>query len=396
VFRHGIRGLAMSAGLFVGSQFAGVAMTLLIVASFGLILQKAGTERLQRYVAYAISLSGFVMWMSVVVMTRGSVATAINGYVMSSPLWMLLPPRWFAGFALLAGGEWSISSGIGVLLSVASVVGGGLFIRDKLSMGYSTDIARVSSATASRGSATTMDWIRGLGDETRAVAILVRSQLEHDTKFRMAFISLLPITIVYMVMGGLPSDPFAVTRMEPNGANIGLIQVAVLFLPMTLRQVIVNSDAHKAAWIFHVTPARRDALVLASRNLVAICFLFPYLAILAAVFAYAFGNSAHALGHAFFLGLFALTLFQVGLAMLPQLPFSRPLANKDRFGTQLLIMLVTVGAGTIGFTLVSKLAYRKPMRMVAVALAMFAIGWLMTAITRFRVRRMAVEDLYFE
>jgi hypothetical protein len=181
-----------------------------------------------------------------------------------------------------------------------------------------------------------------------------------------------------------------------NGANIGLIQVAVLFLPMTLRQVIVNSESHKAAWIFNVTPARRDELVLSSRNLVAICFLFPYLALLAALFSYAFGDATHALLHAFFLGLFALTLFQVGLAMLPQLPFSRPLATKDRFGSQLMIMLVTVIAGTIGFTLVSKYAYRHPPRLIGAATAMLVIGLLMTAITRWRVRRMKVEDLYFD
>jgi tetrahydromethanopterin S-methyltransferase subunit E len=82
--------------------------------------------------------------------------------------------------------------------------------------------------------------------------------------------------------------------------------------------------------------------------------------------------------------------------MLPQLPFSRPLVNKDRFGSQLMIMLVTVVAGTIGFTLVSKFAYQRPARLVGAAVAMLAIGWVMTAITRLRVRRMKVEDLYFD
>jgi hypothetical protein len=395
-FKDGLHGVAIDAGLFIGSQIAGLAMTLLVVVSFGILLRRAGTERLQRYVAYASSLAGFVLWMSVLLITRGSVGKVIGGYTLVSPLWYLLPPTWFASFASLAAGEWSALAFLGALASVATVVAGGWFIRDKLSMTYSSDVARVAAVSAPRGTASSLGWIRGLTDETRAVAILVRSQLEHDTKFRMAFISLLPVTIVYMLMGGLPADPFLPRHGDPNGANIGLIQVAVLFLPMTLRQVIVNSESHKAAWIFNVTPARRDELVLSSRNLVALCFLLPYLALLAALFSYAFGDARHALVHAFFLGLFALTLFQVGLAMLPQLPFSRPLVNKDRFGSQLMIMLVTVVAGTIGFTLVSKFAYQRPARLVGAAVAMLAIGWVMTAITRLRVRRMKVEDLYFD
>jgi hypothetical protein len=396
VFKYEMHGLAIVAGLLAGSQIAGAAMTLLVVVSFGILLRRAGTERLQRYVAYASSIAAFAMWMSVLVITRGSVGKVIGGFTMVSPLWYLLPPTWFASFAILAAGEWSALALTGVILSVATVIAGGWFIRDKLSMTYSTDVARVSAVSSAKGSVATLKWIRGLTDETRAVAILVRSQLEHDTKFRMAFISLLPVTIVYMLMGGPPADPFVPHAGDVNGANIGLIQVAVLFLPMTLRQVIVNSESHKAAWIFNVTPARRDELVLSSRNLVAICFLFPYLALLAALFSAAFGDTSHALLHAFFLGLFALTLFQVGLAMLPQLPFSRPLATNDRFGSQLMIMLVTVGVGMIGFMLVSAFAYRHPPRLIAVTIVMIAIGWLMTAITRWRVRRMKVEELYFD
>ena len=109
--------------------------------------------------------------------------------------------------------------------------------------------------------------------------LLVRAQIVHDLKFRIAMLSLLPTTAVYMFMGGWPTDPF----LPASGGNpFGLAQMIVIFLPMMARQVIVHSDAHKAAWIFHTTPANRSKLLVASRNVITAFFILPYLALVAA------------------------------------------------------------------------------------------------------------------
>jgi len=165
---------------------------------------------------------------------------------------------------------------------------------------------------------------------------------------------------------------------------------------MLARQVIVQSDSHRAAWIFHTTPSDRARLLVASRNLITAFFVLPYLALLAAFFSFAFQSSWHALIHTGFMGLLAAMILQFDIMVRSQLPFSIPPGKDTRVAAQLAVMLVGGGLGTGFYILLVKVIYRSGGRMLLTVAGCLALIALMEWITRFRIRRRPVEALYVE
>src|SRR5690606_18166751 len=94
-------------------------------------------------------------------------------------------------------------------------------------------------------------WFRA--GEARAVAILVRSQFRNDLRFRMGVFAILPMTLIYLLMG-LSNARDAAGAGAPN---LTLVTMAALLFPSMLKTNISRSEAFRAAWIFFVTPADR-------------------------------------------------------------------------------------------------------------------------------------------
>lgn len=387
-------GLAMTA--LLTAEMTGFATTLAIVAMYGWILRVAGPDRLTRYTAYLQLMATSTVWLGLIVVTQGLNSRFLQGLTLSATSWWIaLPPAWFGSYALLAIGQGSAMVILATSLSVASVALFGWLIRDKLSMAYGEDLARVATATAGRGVVKGSSWLGGLAAETRAVAILVRSQLEHDMKFRMGLISLVPITVVYMFMGGWPRDPF-MPKAHNAGSEGPFIQLALVFLPMTIRQSIVSSESYRAAWIFHTTPANRGKLVQSARNLITAFFLIPYLACLAAVFAYSYGNSTHALIHTSFLGLVSWLVLQLTIMMSPQLPFSMPPGKDAEVGMAFVRMLASMFIGMASYFTLVYYVYRQPARMAIAAGILLAGGFMLDWAARKRAMRRPIEAMLFD
>jgi hypothetical protein len=394
VFHYGIGQPQYALALLVAAQLGGTASTFAIVALYTVLVERMDAERLKKWVMYAQSAAGFIVWGGIMIATQGLVKRFVAGVTMDPALWLLFPPSWFAYLVPLVGGVATVWSLIGVLLAVASIGGLAWFIRDKLSMGYTDGLTRTVKTEAAGGvtAGAVSSWMPAVRNESRAVLLLARSQIVHDMKFRLALMSLLPMTVVYMFMGGWPSDPFLSTR----GSRGGFVQMVVMFLPIMVRQVIVQSESHRAGWIFHTTPARRATLLSASRNVTAAFFLLPYLAVLAAFFAWAFGSSTHALLHVAFMGLLAAIILQFDIMIRPQLPFSVPPIKDAKFGGQMVTVLVGTLAGTGLYFFLTLVAYRTAGRMLVAAAGCIALILLMELVARWRIGRRAVEDLYFE
>jgi hypothetical protein len=221
--------------------------------------------------------------------------------------------------------------------------------------------------------------------------VLVRAQFRYDTRFRLTVLSILPLTLVYMFSGfnddGL--DPFAGQRQGQN-----LVYMAVMMFPPMLRAALTQSEAYRAAWIFHGTPTDRQALVLALRNFVAVVFLLPYLGFVAAVYVAVIGRPLMVALHIALLGLFSHLLLVIDLMLNPDVPFARPAARGARTGTAFLTIVIAVFVGaTLHLALTA--VYSSTIATIVTVVGVLALTLVGEAALRLRLRSVG-EGAQFE
>ena len=223
-----------------------------------------------------------------------------------------------------------------VIVGFGSIVALFDFVGHRLSLSYAERLGVMLADSRPERSRTGRDVLvtRWFSSELRVVSTLVRGQFRNDMNFRLAVLSMLPITLLYIFMslddGGLP-DPFLHLGYEARG--LGLIHFAVLGMPLILMENLFRSESYRAAWIFFSTPVDRARLIGNVGNSVAIFFLLPYLAVLAGVFVWSFGSFWHAVIHTAVLGLLAHLALQMLLLAAPRLPFSEPVRKGARIGS---------------------------------------------------------------
>ena len=96
--------------------------------------------------------------------------------------------------------------------------------------------------------------------------------------------------------------------------------LAVMLFPTMIRGALSQSDSHRAAWVFHGTPASRPALVVAARNFVAAYFLVPYLLLLGVFYVSMVGKPVSILIHMSVLGLLSHLVLVFDLLLNPDDP----------------------------------------------------------------------------
>ena len=366
---------------------AAFAVTLTIVATYGWMLRLAGPTRMMRYASYTQFTAQMLTWGGLVIVTQELGKRAVSGLSLTGSLWALVyPGTWFASYVSIASGNVGTMTIVPAALSIALLVALARAIGGKLSLGYAESLGRLTTVAAPRSARQSAGtrWLRLLDSETRAVAILVRSHLQHDMRFRLGLISLIPITLMYMYMGGSPADPFVAGAHAKRPSNAPVIQMALLFLPITLRRVLVTSEKYRASWIFHSTPADHAKLVLSSRNIITLFFLAPYLLFLGAMFAYSFHEWSHALLHAAFTGMLSYLVLQFTVMVNPQLPFSQPPEKDTQSGRMFGIMLGATLVGLGLYFLLTTVVYKSAIGMLLATLVFLALAFAMDRVTRRR------------
>lgn len=380
---HVARGVAS----LVASWSAAVAVTLAIVAMYGWLLKLAGPHRMTRYASYVQFAAQMVVWGGFVLVTQDLFEQQLAGASLSgTPLALAYPGAWFGSYVAIAEGAIGVRTLVPAALSLVLIAVLWRTIAGKLSLGYAESVGRVA-AVAVRGAsreARPRRWQRLLDDESRAMAILVRSHMRYDIKFRLGVISLIPITLLYVFMGGWPNDPFVQGASRADDSPV--IQMALLFLPATLRRVLVTSERWRASWIFLAAPADGARLVLAARNIIVLFFLLPYLLFIVALLVYSFGSLPHALLHTAFMGLVAYVALQFMVMMNPQLPFSLPAEKDAQSGAMFGVMIVVVFVGIAMFYLLTRVVYQSATRMVVATVVFALLAWGMDRLTRVRAK----------
>ena len=226
----------------------------------------------------------------------------------------------------------------------------------------------------------------------RAVALLVRAQFRFDNRFRMAILSILPLTGFYLLLGsnnGALQDPFS----GPLHASGPGVFFAIVFIPLTLHGALSISESWRAAWIFFATPASHARIVIAAKNFVTVYFLGSYLLVLTGFWSYFFDRLWHAAVHALFAGLLAHVLLQLTVIARPVLPFAaEPRKAQRSFNTFGVILVGSFAAGIVPFVL--PLVYQQVFVTIGALIFMLAVTAALEYALYLRVTE-AIGDLEF-
>jgi hypothetical protein len=301
---------------------------------------------------------------------------------------LLFPGTWFAGFLSLAAGVSGVLSWAGAGLGAAAILLLATGLGRRLSLDYSARLGALTQGSAERRPASARSgwlsrWFRS--GEGRAVAILVRSQFRNDQRFRLSVLSVLPLTLFYVLMGvrdGHLADPF--TRTPGQGRGFSFVTIAIVMFPSMLKLSLTRSDAFRASWIFFACPADRARVIRATRDVLLVYFLLPYLIFIAAVYAWFIPNLLHVGVHILLMGLLSVLALQVQILVEPELPFARP-PVKGREGGSLLVLMIVITAAAIALDALAPWIYQSLLTTLVVFGGLIALVLAVDWLTRARV-----------
>jgi hypothetical protein len=391
--RYGF-GVGVAAGVAIYAASATTA--LLMVVSYGWLVRVVGPQRLKRVLSYVQFALSFVVYGGYFALSRVLQVGMIAQVQLPKTPWLLLfPPTWFASYLELAAGRTSAVEVIPALASLAIFLALLAALSGRLSLEYADRLAALTTVTT----ATAPARVRRPGflftrDEARAVAILVRSQFRNDLKFRMGVLTILPLTIVYLLMGvsdGGIGDPF----VEGNaGQGMSMVTIAVMMFPTMLKLNLARSDAYRASWIFFATPADRARVVQSSKNILVVTFLLPYLALVGALLAYFSTNALHVAVHLVVITLISHLVLQVVTFVEPELPFAKPMV-KGSSSTRVFVIISIVVASAAVLPHLAPFVYQSATVTIAGIAGLVLLSLMIDRFTRLRIEAQTAQ-LEFE
>ena len=387
-FRSGAAvGFAAVAAIYGSSIFMAFAM----VAVYAWLLRRVGARRIKRALSYFQFVFSFLVYGGFFLVSRVLSRNLLASLALPKTVWLLIvPSSWFASYVDLAAGRQTMLEIVPALVSVAAIAGLAVFLGGRLSLDYAERLGAIAAATSAQTAARPVKerlgfWFRS--GESRAVAILIRSQFANDMKFRMSVLAILPLTIIYLAMGisseGTLSDPF---KGDDPSQGLGMITLAMMMFPGMLKMSLGRSDAFRASWIFFACPADRTRLVRAAKNVLVVTFILPYLLFVALAVAYFSENVLHLLIHLSVIGLLSHLVLQVTTFVVPELPFSKPI-TKGRSSTRVFLLSMLVAVGAVFFPLLAPVLYRSTWTIVCTFAIVIAVTAAMERLTWIRVQR---------
>lgn len=354
----GVRhGAAVAFAALVGLLGLSLATALGLIALYGAVLHWVPSHRLERMLSYLQLVTSLGFFALILLGQELYTSPTVAALELEPSGWTLLhPATWYAGLPALAAGQGGpfVVGG----LALGAVALGGLFRLStrRLSLSYAHRLAGRSEAPRERAGARKAPVTRGRGGwlwsrmppEFRAVARLIRAQFRFDTKFRLAVLSVLPLSVLYLYMGlddGRLPDPFTGSALQAAGA-LNLLHIAALLMPTMLMMNVGYSESAPAGWVYFATPCRAPHLLRHARTVVMMAFLVPYLVILGGLLGWFFGVWWHGAIHVVVLGLVANGALQFAQLLHPVLPFSQSpqkMQQSGRFFGTFLLMIVPLG-----------------------------------------------------
>lgn len=315
-------GVAASLSLFLTTVLCATTASTLTIAFYAALVTRLRPRHVTRVLSAAqllaatLFLGGYYLVMQAFERAHGlDIRLAGVGWIWA------IPSTWFAAIVPAVLGtagprEWTGAAAAALLTALSVPAGAGRF-----SMRFSERLSDLPSAAPAAAGRTSRS-LPGFGaGEAYAIATLIRAQFRYDTRFRMAILSMVPVTAFYLLIGldkGALKDPFGASY-EFSGTPVYFV---IAFLPLSLHGSLQYSESWRAAWIFMATPADAARLAVAAKNFVAVFFLGGYLLALAIFWSVFYEQVWHAFVHAAVLGAMAHFLLQAAVMLHPVLPFT--------------------------------------------------------------------------
>jgi hypothetical protein len=392
-------GPAVGLGAIVGVYGASVAVALTMVVAYAWLMRAIGPRRIKRVLSYVQFLFSFLVYGGYFFLTNLLSEKMLATMTLPKTGWMLLlPPVWFASYVELGAGHRSLTEIVPAGAAVVALAVLAIAVGGRLSLDYADRLGAIAAAptavsTKAPAAARPGRWFRS--GEARAMALLIRSQFANDMKFRMGVLAIVPLTVIYLVMGisrqGTLGDPFVQGR---SAQALRMVSIAMLMFPSMLKINLGRSDAYRASWIYFACPADRTKLLRAAKNILVAGFLLPYILLVAIVLAFLTNNIWHLVIHLIIVGLLSHLALQAITFVEPELPFSKPMA-KGRSSTTLFVVMSVVGVGAVLLPLAAPLIYANAAATVLTMAALVGASFFLEQLTRVRVEAQA-SKLEFE
>ncbi len=391
--RHGAAvGLAALLAVYGGA----IAVTLTVMLTYAWMLRLVGPHRLRSALSWLQLVVSMFVYGGYILVTRSVSKSLLATLTLPKTPWLLAyPATWFASWVELASGLTGPAVLAPALASLLLLAALARATRGRLSLEYAERLGALTSATqaqkpkrAKAGALRRGRWFRG--GESRAVALLVRSQFRNDMRFRMGVLSILPLTLIYLFMGLQQSR----TGGASGPRNLMLVTLAVLLFPATLKLHLGRSEAFRASWVFFSSPADRTRLVRSAKNVLTVFFVVPYLAFVGVLLTLFHYDPGFVAVYILFTGLVSHLVLMLATLIDPELPFSKPMA-KGRGGAATLFTIMVIGVvGSLLPLLLERLVRSAAVMAIAFAVVI-GLSLLVRRLTRVRVERQAAR-LEFE
>ncbi len=385
VFKEGV---AVGAGALIALYVCATGVTLAVVAAYGSLMRWVGAKRLRSLLSYVQLVTGALVYGGFFLTSEMVSKSTLAGFTLERTAWLsLLPPTWFASYLEVAAGNTLARDVVPVLASLALLALLTTQIRGRLSLEYAERIGELSSATTisaapSQPGRQARLWFKG--GEARAAAILIRSHFRNDLRFRMGVLGIVPLTVIYLLMG-LRNGIAAGETTQP-GQGLAIVTMAVLMFPMMMKIHLSHSESFRASWIFFATPTDRTRLIASSKNVLVVSFLIPYLAVLGVTLAFMTQGLLWVATYLVLVGSVSHLGLMVVTVVNPELPFSKE-AKKGRNSSRVFLVMMVIGVAGAVLPILSRVVLG---RVVPTAIALgtiLAITLALGPITRRRIER---------
>jgi ABC-2 type transport system permease protein len=382
-------GLAGLAAVYMGSGATALAM----VAVYAGLMRSLGPQRLKQVLSYVQLATSTVVYGGYFLLSSVFTTSMRSGLTLHRGTWLFAcPAAWFASYMEIVAGTASARE-LGLAgLSLVAVILLTISLLGRLSIDYSERLGAMMTETRDKRLARRSParrWLFGRG-ESRAVAILVWSQFRNDTKFQMAVLAILPLTILYMIMGIRQAGPTGTGGVEGMGRQMPLVTVAMLLFPTMLEASLVRSDAYRASWIFFASPSDRARLLRSAKNILLVTFLVPYMLLTSLALMWFYHRVQPVLLHVLFIGLLSHLLLQIATLIEPELPFSKPV-DKGRSSSRIFALTILTGAVATGLALAGPFLYQRPPVTLLLCGGVVALSLAVDRWMRLRVERKAAD-----
>jgi hypothetical protein len=382
VIAHG--GVAVAMAAVLAASGLALAVTLAVLTAYVGILHIVSPHRLRSALSYLQLVLLFVVYGSWAIVPLLLQDRLLASAALPKAWWTLInPATWYACWINLAAGDRAPLHVAGVAMSLAAPLALAMLAGGRLSLDFGERL--VAMDTSATGAVRPLGRGRLFRDgEERAIALLVGAQFRYDTRFRLAVLSIVPLTAFYLLIGMGEGDlnPFSSQDRSPR-----VLYVAVLMFPMLLRTAFTQSDAYRAAWIFQGTSAHKPSLVLALARLVFSGFILPYLVVLSLVFAFAIRNPAALYVHMLTLGLISYVMVQIDFLLQPAIPFSRPPSHTVRGRVWFVTLFLASFVGSF-LSMLLAFAYQNRTRVAVTLIALAGLAVLLHNALRSRLNRL--------